>query len=82
MKYILHVPVYQKTGAKAIKSLDEFRDKFVFDYKYTNKNLCVYNDEMKDFELIDYKGKKLKVNDKFGVILVPTTYELRQITRI
>ena len=65
-----------KDGAKALKSLDEFKDNFVFDYKYTNKNLCVYNDEMKEFELIDYKGKRQKVKDKYGVVLIPTTYEL------
>ena len=75
-KYILHVQEFQKNGAKALKTLNDFKDNFVFDFKYTNKNLCVYNDDMKEFELTDYKGKKKIVNDKHGVILIPTTYEL------
>lgn len=31
---------------------------------------------MTEFELKDYKGKKYIVNDKYGCILIPTTYEL------
>jgi hypothetical protein len=50
-----------KQGAKALKSLEEFKDNFVFPFKYTNKNLLVYNDEMEEFELTDYKGKKKKL---------------------
>lgn len=76
VKYILHVPEFQKNGAKALKNLADFKDYFVFDFKYTNKSLCVYNDEMQKFELTDYKGKKEIVTDKYGVVLVPTTYEL------
>lgn len=65
-----------KCGAKALKNLSEFKDNFVFDFKYTNKNLLIYNDEMTSFELTDYKGKKQVVNDKYGCVLIPTTYEL------
>lgn len=65
-----------KSGAKALKSLDEFRDDFVFDYEFTGKNLLLYNDEQYEVEITDYKGQKLKVNDKHGVCLVPTTYTL------
>lgn len=74
----IHITVsgVPKSGAKALKSLEEFKDDFIFDFKYTNKNLLVYNDEMKPFELIDYKGKKEKVFDKYGCSLIPTTYEL------
>ena len=56
--------------------MEDFRDNFVFDFKYTNKNLLVYNDEMKNFELKDYKGKKKIVQDVHGCVLIPTTYEL------
>ena len=38
--------------------------------------ILIYNDEMSEFLLTDYRGKTKKVNDKFGCILVPTTYEL------
>lgn len=68
--------MFQKNGAKALKSLNEFKDNFIFDFKYTNKNLLIYNDEMNDFELTDYKGKTKKVHDKYGCSLIPTTYEL------
>lgn len=31
---------------------------------------------MEEFLLTDYKGKTKKVKDKFGCVLIPTTYEL------
>ena len=65
-----------KQGAKALKSLKDFKDDFVFDFKYTNKNLLIYNDEMKPFELTDYKGKTRTVTDKYSCVLIPTTYVL------
>lgn len=67
---------YQKVGAKGLKSLKDFKDNFVFEYKYTHKNLLIYNDEMKSFKLTDYKGNSEIVTDRYGCCLVPTTYEL------
>lgn len=74
----IHITVsgVPKSGAKGLKSLKDFKDDFVFEHKYTNKNLLIYNDEMPEFSLTDYKGKKFKVLDKYGCCLVPTTYEL------
>lgn len=65
-----------KRGAKALKSLSDFKDDFVFEFKYTNKNLLIYNDDMQEFTLVDYKGKPAKINEKYACVLVPTTYEL------
>lgn len=65
-----------KQGAKALKKLEDFKDNFIFDYKYTNKNLLVYNDNMESFRLVDYKGIEQIVNDKYACCLIPTTYEL------
>lgn len=65
-----------KSGAKCLKSLDKFRDDLVFDYKYTNKNTLMYNDNQAPFDLVDYKGVKYTVTDKSGVCLLPTTYKL------
>lgn len=48
----------------------------MFEYKYTNKHLLVYNDEQEEFYLTDYKGKKEKIKDVHGCCLVPTTYVL------
>lgn len=65
-----------KRGSNALKSLNDFKDNFIFDFKYTNKNLIIYNDEMINFELTDYLGNKQKIVDKYGCVLIPTTYEL------
>lgn len=65
-----------KIGGKALKNLDEFKDDFVFDFKYTNKNLLMYNDDMKNFNLKDYEGNKIEVKEKYGCALIPTTYVL------
>lgn len=65
-----------KSGANALEKIEDFRDNFVFDYKYTNKKLLMYNDEMSNFLLTDYKGKTCEIHEKYGCCLVPTTYEL------
>ena len=59
-----------------MKSLEEFKDDFVFDFKYTNKKLLMYNDNMKPFKLKDYQGNVLEVKEKYGSSLIPTTYVL------
>ena len=65
-----------KSGAKALKSLDDFRDNLVFKYEDTGKNILMYVDVQDSFELTDYLGKKAIVNDKSGCCLLPTTYVL------
>lgn len=65
-----------KSGAKALKRLEDFRDDFVFRFKDTNKNLIIYVDNQEPIEITDYQGNKYIVNDKSGCCLVPTTYIL------
>ena len=65
-----------KGGAIQLKDLNDFRDDFVFDYKYTNKLIIFYNDEQEPFDLIDEYGIKYTITDKTGCCLVPTTYTL------
>lgn len=65
-----------KKGAKALKTLDDFRDNLVFNYEDTGKNILMYVDAQDSFELTDYLGKKAIVNDKSGCCLLPTTYVL------
>lgn len=65
-----------KSGAKALKDLKDFRDNFVFSFEDTGKNLLMYIDNQDPFELMDYKGKKLLVEDRSGCSLIPTTYVL------
>lgn len=65
-----------KEASKALHSLDEFRDNYIFKFKDTNKNLMYYCDDMKPTILIDYKGEQLRVKDLSGCCLVPTNYTL------
>ena len=65
-----------KKGAKALKKLEDFKDDFIFKFEDTGKNLLIYNDEMEEFELIDYQGNKEVLKNRYGCVLVPTTYEL------
>lgn len=65
-----------KSGAKCVTKIEDFRDDLVFDYKYTNKQTLMYNDNQKPIDIIDCFGIKYKVRDKSGVALIPTTYKL------
>lgn len=65
-----------KKGAKALKTLDDFRDDLIFQYEDTGKNILMYVDAQDSFELTDYKGKKWVVRDRSGCCLLPTTYVL------
>ena len=65
-----------KTGALGMKDLSEFKDNYVFDYKYTHKNLLMYCDNQEKCDIIDYKGNLYTVSDKSGCCIVPTTYIL------
>ena len=65
-----------KSGAKALTSLEDFKDGFVFDFKYTNKNLLSYVDNQEPITVKDYQGNDFTITDKSGCCLVPTTYVL------
>lgn len=65
-----------KKGAKALTKLEDFKDDFIFRFEDTGKNLLIYNEEMEEFELEDYQGNKEILKNKYGCVLVPTTYEL------
>lgn len=56
--------------------MEDFKDDFVFKYEDTGKNMLIYNDEMENFELEDFQGHKEMLKNKYGCVLVPTTYEL------
>lgn len=70
------MPAFRKLGALGLKNLSEFKDDFVFDFKYTNKNLLMYCENQEKCCIIDYKGKEYQVTDKTGCCIVPTTYIL------
>lgn len=74
----IHITVagVPKSGAKALKSLDDFRDDFVFSYNDTNKNLVLYTEEQSPIEVEDYLGLKYLVIDRSGCCILPNTYKL------
>ena len=70
--------MYQKFGAKALKSIDDFKDNFVFQHKDTNKNLLMYCEEQKPFTLVDEDGVEFEVTDKSGCCIIPCAYALEK----
>lgn len=67
---------YQKSGAIALKNLHEFQDDFVFEYKYTHKNMLTYCENQDPIDVIDYQGNSYHVTDKSGCCILPNTYTL------
>lgn len=65
-----------KCGARALKSLSDFNDNFIFPYEYTNKNTLFYCDNMIDYDITDYQGNTYTVTDKKGCSLMSTSYTL------
>lgn len=74
----IHITVsgVPKEGSIALKSLKDFNKNFTFDYKYTNKLMIAYNDDMHPFILTDYNNIKQEIKQKYGACLVPTSYTL------
>lgn len=65
-----------KQGSKALKSLEDFKDDFIFTHEFTNKNLLIYCDNQLPRKIVDYQGNEYTVTDKSGCCIVPTTYVL------
>ena len=74
----IHITVsgVPKKGAECLKSLDEFRDDLIFDFDHTNKLTLAYNDNQKPAIITDYLGNTYTVQDRTGICMLPTTYEL------
>lgn len=74
----IHITVsgVPKSGAKALKSLEDFKDNFIFKAQDTNKNMLIYNDDQEDYNLVDYQGNEEIVKQKYGCCLVPNSYTL------
>lgn len=74
----IHITVagVPKSGAKALKRLEDFKDDFIFNYEDTNKNLVLYTEEQSPVEVEDYLGLKYLITDKSGCCILPNTYKL------
>lgn len=67
-----------KKGALALKNINEFKDNFIFEHKYTNKNSLAYCENQSKCDIIDYEGNKYTVDDISGCCIFPTTYNLKK----
>lgn len=78
MSLVLEITVsgIPKKGARSLKTLDEFRDNHVFEFKDTGKSMLLYNDDMPEFDMVDFQGNIEHVTNKYGSTILPTTYEL------
>ena len=74
----IHITVagIPKKGASALKSLNDFRDDFIFNFNDTNKNLVLYTEEQSPIEVEDYLGLKYLITDRSGCCILPNTYKL------
>ena len=74
----IHITVagVPKSGSSELDDLHKFKDDLVFHHETTNKNLLIYVENQYPVDMIDYQGNKLKVKDKSGCSLIPTTYVL------
>lgn len=71
-----------KSGALGLKSLNEFRDDFIFDFKYTNKNLLMYCENQENCSIIDYEGNKYTVTDKSRLLFSSYNLCFRKSVRL
>lgn len=65
-----------KSAAKSLKSLDDFRDNYVFEFEDGEKNILYYTEEQPPLEVTDYLGNSYLIKDRSGCCILPTTYEL------
>ena len=65
-----------KEGAKALKSIEEFRDDFEFKSSITGKQTLIYLDDQAPNIMTDYQGNVYYNTDKTGCCLIPCSYVL------
>ena len=71
-----------KSGALGLKNLSEFKDNFVFDFKYTNKNLLMYCENQEKCTIIDYQGNEYTVEDKSRLLYCSDNIHTRESARL
>lgn len=74
----LHITVsgVPKKSVKALKTIEDFKEGFLWNYSNSNKNEICYNDEQEPTTVIDYQGNADTYTDKYGICISPTTYRL------
>lgn len=66
----------KSAGEEKIKSVAEFNDGLIWNTKESGKVIAMYNDEQKPTDWTDRCGNKYHSEDKFGICLQPTTFNL------
>ena len=74
--YLTVSGVNKKSGAAAIKSLDDFEPGKVFNYDQAGRLIAYYVDDQTPCSITDYQGHTVKYDDQYGICMQPTTYEL------
>ena len=74
----LHITVsgVKKSGARYLKSLDDFKKGFTWGYKEGGKLAHFYSEEQPHINIVDDDGNVYHNTLDYGVILQPTTYTL------
>lgn len=74
----LHMTVsgVRKKAVSALKSIDDFQDGFVFDYKSADKLTHTYIDNQPSITYIDADGNRYTSTQRHSIVLQPTTYTL------
>ena len=78
MKEKIHITVsgVPKKAKSALKSLEEFKDNYIFKYEDTGKQTAFYNENQIPVTIKDYLGFEYQVRDKTAIAMVPTSYTL------
>ena len=70
--------VNSKTGVNALNDdINNFHKGLVFDYDTSGKLMSVYLDDQKPIMVTDVQGHQTKIDEVFGICLMPTTYTLK-----
>ena len=66
-----------KKGAEALRGdIEKFTNDLIFNYDTAGKLISCYNDDQTRACIVDYTGKMFISNQKHGVALQPTTYNM------
>ena len=66
----------KSAGENKIKSVSEFNDGMIWNTMESEKVIAMYNDNQKPTDWVDRDGNKWHSEDKFGICLQPTTFDL------
>ena len=66
----------KSAGENKIKRVADFNDNVVWSTKESEKVIAMYNDNQKPCVWTDRNGKKYKSEDRYGICLQPTTFDL------